>query len=64
LSVQSGGTSFFLYQTEYAGQAGHTIAQWQVADIVEEVRELKSKGLRFEHYEMPGVSWDGDIAPG
>jgi len=58
----SGGTSFFLYQTEYAGQAGHTIAQIHVADVAGEVRDLKAKGLTFEHYDMPGVTWDGDVA--
>lgn len=57
-----GGTTFFLYQTEYAGQAGHTIAQWHVDSVDDEVRELKSKGLEFEHYDMPGVRWDGDVA--
>ncbi len=57
-----GGTTFFLYQTEYAGQAGHTIAQWHVADVAKEVSVLKAKGLEFEHYDMPGVTWDGDIA--
>ncbi len=58
----SGGTSFFLYETAFAGQAGHTIAQWHVADVAAEVAELQAKGLRFEHYDMPGVSWDGDVA--
>jgi catechol 2,3-dioxygenase-like lactoylglutathione lyase family enzyme len=58
----AGGTSFFLYLTEYAGQAGHTIAQWHVADVPAEVRDLQAKGLTFEHYDMPGVTWDGDIA--
>jgi predicted enzyme related to lactoylglutathione lyase len=58
----TGGTSFFLYKTEFAGQAGHTIAQWHVADIDGEVTELKDKGVTFEHYDMPGVDWDGDIA--
>jgi catechol 2,3-dioxygenase-like lactoylglutathione lyase family enzyme len=58
-----GGTSFFLYQTEYAGQAGHTIAQWHVGSVAEEVRDLKAKGLAFEHYDdMPGVTWEGDVA--
>jgi catechol-2,3-dioxygenase len=57
-----GGTTFFLYQTEYAGQAGHTIAQWHVADVTTEVRDLQAKGLEFEHYDMPGVTWDGDVA--
>jgi hypothetical protein len=26
------------------------------------VRELKAKGLAFEHYDMPGTTWDGDVA--
>jgi predicted enzyme related to lactoylglutathione lyase len=58
----SGGTTFFLYETEYAGQAGHTIAQWHVSSVTDEVRDLKAKGLEFEHYDMPGVTWDGDVA--
>lgn len=62
LYTTRGGTTFFLYQTEYAGQAGHTIAQWHVGDVAEEVRDLKAKGLEFEHYDMPGVTWDGDVA--
>jgi predicted enzyme related to lactoylglutathione lyase len=57
-----GGTTFFLYQTEYAGQAGHTIAQWHVDDVAREVRDLKAKGVTFEHYDMPGTTWDGDVA--
>jgi catechol 2,3-dioxygenase-like lactoylglutathione lyase family enzyme len=42
-----GGTVFSIYQTEYAGQAGHTIAQWHVADVAAEVRDLKQKGVAF-----------------
>ena len=58
----AGGTDFQLYRTDYAGQAGHTIAQWHVADIESEVRELKDKGVTFETYDLPGVQWDGEIA--
>ena len=58
----AGGTEFQVYRTEYAGQAGHTIAQWHVADIESEVRDLKAKGVSFEVYDMPGVTWDGEIA--
>ena len=58
----SGGTTFFVYQTEFAGQAGHTIAQWHVSSVADEVRDLKAKGIEFEHYDMPGVTWDGDVA--
>ena len=57
-----GGTNFNLYETTFAGQAGHTIAQWHVDDIESEVHDLKAKGVTFEVYDMPGVQWDGEIA--
>jgi predicted enzyme related to lactoylglutathione lyase len=57
-----GGTTFNVYRTQYAGQAGHTIAQWHVDDVASEVRDLKAKGVAFETYDMPGVDWDGEIA--
>jgi predicted enzyme related to lactoylglutathione lyase len=58
-----GGSMFFLYETEYAGQAGHTIAQLHVADVAAEVADLTSRGVAFEHYpDLPGATWDGDVA--
>jgi catechol 2,3-dioxygenase-like lactoylglutathione lyase family enzyme len=58
----AGGTAFFLYPTEYAGQAGHTIAQFHVSDVATEVKDLQSKGVAFEHYDLPDITWDGDVA--
>ncbi len=58
----AGGTSFNIYETEYAGTSGHTIAQWHVDDIEAEVKDLKAKGVTFEVYDMPGVEWSGEIA--
>ncbi|MBM0125205.1 VOC family protein [Pimelobacter simplex] len=62
LVYRAGGTEFFLYETEYAGQAGHTIAQLHVPDVRAVVDELRERGLAFEHYDMPGITWDGDVA--
>jgi len=59
----AGGTRFNIYETAYAGQAGHTIAQFHVDDIDAEVNDLQAKGVTFEVYDnMPGVQWDGVIA--
>jgi predicted enzyme related to lactoylglutathione lyase len=59
----SSGSQFSVYQTEHAGEAGHTIAQWHVDDVDEVVRELKSKGVGFEQYDdMPGVTWNDNVA--
>lgn len=58
----AGGTTFSVYETQYAGQAGHTIAQWHVEDLEAEVRDLKAKGITFEQYDLPGVEWNDGIA--
>jgi predicted enzyme related to lactoylglutathione lyase len=57
-----GGTAFSVYQTDFAGQAGHTIAQWHVDDVVAETRALQAKGVQLEQYDMPGVTWDDGVA--
>ena len=57
-----GGTHFLLYETEFAGTAGHTVAQWHVADVAATVKELTDRGVSFETYDLPGVTWDGSIA--
>ncbi len=57
------GTFFNVYETQYAGQAGHTVAQWHVDDVAAEVRELTSRGVSFQVYEdMPDAEWDGEVA--
>lgn len=58
------GSWFQLYETAYAGTGKHTIAQWDVDDLRASVAELHDRGVTFEHYDMPGVTWDGDIAEG
>ena len=63
LRYQTGaGTFFNVYETQFAGQAGHTIAQFHVDDVDQEVRDLIAKGVEFEVYEMPGVEWNGSVA--
>ena len=56
------GTTFQVYQTEFARQAGHTIAQFHVDDVEGEARALQEKGVALETYDMPGVTWDNGVA--
>jgi len=59
----AGGSTFSIYQTDYAGRAGHTLAQWHVDDVDAVVGDLKSKGVAFEHYDdMTDVEWNNDVA--
>jgi predicted enzyme related to lactoylglutathione lyase len=58
----AGGTTFSIYETQFAGLAGHTIAQWHVDDVDAEVRALREKGVTFEQYDLPGVEWNDGVA--
>lgn len=48
------GTACFLYPTPNAGTSKASQAFWQVDDVEREVAELKSRGVEFENYDMPG----------
>lgn len=58
----SAGTSFSVYRTAYAGQAGHTIAQLHVRDLDAEVAALRAKGVELEVFDAPGLQWDDGVA--
>jgi catechol 2,3-dioxygenase-like lactoylglutathione lyase family enzyme len=59
---QTGGTSFALFPTPFAGTAKNTAMEWAVDDTERVVAELKSRGVTFDHYDIPGVEWNGDVA--
>jgi hypothetical protein len=51
-----------VYRSKYAGTNQATAVTWVVGDEVENVvRALKTKGVKFEHYDMPGMKRTGDI---
>lgn len=62
VTYKSGNSVLVVYQAPTAGTNQATCAGWMVADIKATVSELKEKGVTFEHYDMPGMEWDGDIA--
>jgi predicted enzyme related to lactoylglutathione lyase len=49
-----GNTACFLYETPNAGTSKASQAFWQVDDLEREVAQLKSRGVQFEHYDLPG----------
>jgi len=51
----AGGSWIFLYHSEGAGTSKASQAFWQVQDVEAEVRELKSRGVTFEDYDVPGM---------
>lgn len=62
VTYRSGRTSLIVYRSEYAGTNKGTAALWEVSDLKAAVKELKGRGVRFEHYDdMPGITREGDI---
>lgn len=59
---KSGSSRLLVYESQYAGTNEATAATWTVGDDLEEiVQALKAKGVRFEHYELPGTTRKGDV---
>ena len=59
---QSGKSLINVYRSRFAGTNKATALTWGVgAEFDDVVRELKSKGVTFEHYDMPGVDRQGDV---
>jgi catechol 2,3-dioxygenase-like lactoylglutathione lyase family enzyme len=52
---ECGGTEVFMYPTPNAGTSQASQAFWQVDDVEAEVAGLKSRGVTFEEYDMPGL---------
>jgi hypothetical protein len=54
-----------VYQSRHAGTNKATAATWVIEDGMERVAQaLKAKGVTFEHYDMPGMTREGDVHVG
>jgi catechol 2,3-dioxygenase-like lactoylglutathione lyase family enzyme len=57
-----GGTILEVYERPTAGDAQHTLASWEVDDVRAAVDELRSRGIRFEDYDLPEIKTDDGVA--
>lgn len=58
---KSGNSLLNVYRSDYAGTNKATAVTWTVDNVDDEVRDLKSRGVTFEHYDMPGMTREGDV---
>jgi catechol 2,3-dioxygenase-like lactoylglutathione lyase family enzyme len=59
---QSGKSTLNVYRSKEAGTNKATAVTWAVGDDVDRiVRDLKGKGVKFEHYDMPEMRREGDV---
>jgi catechol 2,3-dioxygenase-like lactoylglutathione lyase family enzyme len=50
-----GGARLALFPKEQGTKAEHTAVSFEVPDIGAAIRELQSRGVRFEDYDFPGL---------
>jgi catechol 2,3-dioxygenase-like lactoylglutathione lyase family enzyme len=61
VTFKSGKSQLLVYQSQFAGTNKATAATWMVKDAEGLVKELKAKGITFEHYDFPGMTRKGDV---
>jgi predicted enzyme related to lactoylglutathione lyase len=58
------GSWVFMYPSAGAGTSKASTAFWAVDDVAAEVAQLRSRGVVFEEYDMPGIKTVNGIATG
>lgn len=62
ITYESGGVKFGIYPSQFAGTNQSTAAGFLVTDLLAEKKDLESKGVTFEDYDLPGVKTDEGVA--
>jgi catechol 2,3-dioxygenase-like lactoylglutathione lyase family enzyme len=61
LTYQSGTATIVVYVSQFAGTNQATSCTWSVGDEFDSIMNaLKARGLVFEHYDLPGMTLQGD----
>jgi catechol 2,3-dioxygenase-like lactoylglutathione lyase family enzyme len=59
---RSGDARVVVYASEHAGTNRATSVTWGLGDAMDDVvRRLSEAGVSFEHYDLPGLTREGDV---
>jgi catechol 2,3-dioxygenase-like lactoylglutathione lyase family enzyme len=62
ITFKSGNSSVIVYRSDFAGTNKATAINWALGkDIDKVVQGLRERGVRFEHYDLPGLTQKGDV---
>ena len=62
LGFRTGQTSLTVYRSDFAGTNQANAVTWDMqGDLEAVVADLRSKGLAFERYDIPGLTWRDGI---
>ncbi len=57
-----GGTRAFLYTTQFAGTAQHTLLSFDTPDLAADMKGLRARGVVFLDYDLPGLKTENGVA--
>lgn len=61
LAFKSGASTLFVYRSPHAGTNKATAVTFVTRDVDGVVQTLKSRGVTFEHYDLPKMTRQGDV---
>ena len=62
LTFKAGQFTLFVYRSQFAGSNQATAVTWMTGNQIEAIAaDLKSRGVVFEHYDMPMLKLEGDL---
>ena len=61
LAFKTGKTTLFVYRSPYAGTNKATAVTFVAHEVEDLVRTLKSRGVAFDHYDLPNLTRHGDL---
>ena len=56
------GVSAFLYPTQFAGTAQHTLLSFNTPDLLGDMAEMRKRGVVFEEYDLPDLKTENGVA--
>lgn len=57
-----GGLHAFMYTTQFAGTAQHTLFSFDSIDLVSDMADLRKAGVVFLDYDLPGLKTENGLA--
>lgn len=61
-TYQFNGVNAFLYRSDYAGTAEHTLLSFDTSDLAADMRDLRAKGVEFLDYDLPDLTTVDGVA--
>lgn len=61
-SYELNGVRGFLYKSDFAGTAEHTLLSFDTTDLDGDMKDLRSKGVTFLDYDLPGIKTENGVA--